>query len=263
MKIQLASDVHLEFGSTSIKNNGSDTLILSGDICVADFFTKQSGSRADRADEARKFFCEVSSNFKNVIYVPGNHEHYHSFIHKVSEILIDVLKEFSNIHFLQNGHAEIDGINFIGATLWTDCKRNDPLVEMSLNNCMNDFNCVSIKDGPVYRKFKAYDSTKLHAISKNFIKETVMKLDNVVVVTHHAPSEQSVHEIYASDQYINPGYFSNLEEFIMDLPQIKLWTHGHMHNYSNYKIADTQIVCNPVGYPGQETGYNENLILEV
>ena len=39
MKIALASDVHLEFGTTSFNNtDNADVLILSGDICVANNF---------------------------------------------------------------------------------------------------------------------------------------------------------------------------------------------------------------------------------
>jgi len=39
----------------------------------------------------------------------------------------------------------------------------------------------------------------------------------------------------------------------MDRPQIKLWTHGHMHNASDYMIGETRVVCNPRGYVGYES----------
>jgi len=45
---------------------------------------------------------------------------------------------------------------------------------------------------------------------------------------------------------------SDLSEFIMDRPQIKLWTHGHMHDPSDYLVEETRVVCNPRGYVGYE-----------
>jgi Icc-related predicted phosphoesterase len=73
-----------------------------------------------------------------------------------------------------------------------------------------------------------------------------------VVVGHHAPSEQSVAEMYKHDTLMNGNFFSNLEQFILDRPQIELWTHGHMHNSSDYTIGTTRVVCNPRGYIGHE-----------
>ena len=70
----------------------------------------------------------------------------------------------------------------------------------------------------------------------------------VVMVTHHCPSTICIPEKYRGDKTMNPGYVSNLEDFILDNPQIKLWTHGHMHNVSDYMIGSTRVVCNPRGY---------------
>ena len=47
---------------------------------------------------------------------------------------------------------------------------------------------------------------------------------------------------------MNGGFASNLSEFIMDRPQIKVWQHGHMHNVSDYMMGETRVVCNPRGY---------------
>jgi hypothetical protein len=73
-----------------------------------------------------------------------------------------------------------------------------------------------------------------------------------VVVGHHAPSKLSTHPRYADEVIMNGGYSSSLDEFMMDHPQIKLWTHGHCHNKFDYMIGSTRIVCNPRGYDGYE-----------
>jgi hypothetical protein len=56
---------------------------------------------------------------------------------------------------------------------------------------------------------------------------------------------------------MNGGYSSDLESFIIDRPQIKLWTHGHTHHNFDYMIGSTRIVCNPRGYEGYENTASE------
>jgi len=81
MKIALASDIHLEFGPLSFKNDGANVLILSGDIIVANDLTERDAynikGATDRSNKFHAFFEECCSNFPHVIYVMGNHEHYH------------------------------------------------------------------------------------------------------------------------------------------------------------------------------------------
>jgi len=73
-----------------------------------------------------------------------------------------------------------------------------------------------------------------------------------VVVGHHAPTKLSTHPRYADELIMNGGYSSDLSEFILDHPQIKLWTHGHTHEEFDYLIGTTRIVCNPRGYINYE-----------
>jgi hypothetical protein len=79
----------------------------------------------------------------------------------------------------------------------------------------------------------------------------------MVVVGHHAPSKASTHPRYADDTLMNGGYSSELSEFILDRPGIKLWTHGHTHEDFDYMIGGCRIVCNPRGYIGHEQRANE------
>ena len=80
MKIAIASDVHLEFGDLILKNEeNADVLILSGDICVASDFSDAdySNLKDGRSQRYVDFFTRCASEFSKVIYVVGNHEHYH------------------------------------------------------------------------------------------------------------------------------------------------------------------------------------------
>jgi len=73
-----------------------------------------------------------------------------------------------------------------------------------------------------------------------------------VVVGHHAPSKLSTHPRYKTETIMNGGYSSSLDEYILDHPQIKLWTHGHTHEDFDYLIGSTRVVCNPRGYINYE-----------
>jgi hypothetical protein len=74
----------------------------------------------------------------------------------------------------------------------------------------------------------------------------------VVVVGHHAPSKASTHPRYKNEYHMNGAYSTNLDDFILDRRQIKLWTHGHTHEPFDYMIGTTRVVCNPRGYDGYE-----------
>ena len=75
-----------------------------------------------------------------------------------------------------------------------------------------------------------------------------------VVVGHHPPSRQSLHPQYSNSRSgLNHAYYSSLDEFILDRPQIQLWTCGHTHVPHRYYIGDTLVACNPRGYHGHES----------
>jgi hypothetical protein len=84
----------------------------------------------------------------------------------------------------------------------------------------------------------------------------------VVVVTHHAPSKLSIKPKYQHDQLMNGGYSSDLSEFILDHPEIRVWTHGHTHDTFDYTVGDTRVLCNPRGYAGYEERAEEFQVLE-
>ena len=94
------------------------------------------------------------------------------------------------------------------------------------------------------------------------MRETVKPGD--VVLTHHAPSYQSLHPRYAGDSELNAAYMSNLESLIDEiLPQV--WFHGHVHTSFDYMVGDTRVLCNPRGYHRYEENpkFNVNAVYEV
>ena len=280
MKLALASDLHLEFGHIELENPGVDVLILSGDICVASKF----GPDYDR------FFNDVSKAFKHVVYIVGNHEHYNGDFNKTIDTLRMVLARYENVHLLDKETFVLDDVTFIGGTLWTDMNKEDVTTLITMPSVMNDFRCVTNSNRkvshkvPIYKKdaegnfvYKNMDNMSVTVIDHYEHREQVAKFspeDSVedhkkmveyirsvtegkfdqkfVVVGHHAPSKLSTHPKYAREVIMNGAYSSDLSEFILDHPQIKLWTHGHTHEEFDYMLGETRIVCNPRGYINYE-----------
>ena len=133
MKIQIASDIHTEFGSIPhISNDGADLLVLAGDIVLANSFKNKE--RTPRNVDYYMFFDRVCDQFKNVIYIMGNHEHYKSTLSKTAGVLREALSYHKNLHLLDSEHIDIDGIRFIGSTLWTKIDVHNPLLEMKFKH---------------------------------------------------------------------------------------------------------------------------------
>jgi Icc-related predicted phosphoesterase len=282
MKIKLVSDLHLEFSDINIKNNeGCDVLILGGDIMIAEELYDHPASsfnlwssdavadlrhKQERVQRFRDFLKRVSFQFPHVIYVAGNHEFYHGKWERTLKVLHDECSKFPNVHFLEQESKTINDVTFIGGTLWTDMNKGDPLTLHAVRDMINDFRVI-LKEYEGYTRLKPADTCIRHKKMLNYIKSVVAERDNekFVVVGHHSPSKLSTHEKYANEHLMNGAYSSDLTEFIMDRPQIKLWTHGHTHHPFDYVIGETRIVCNPRGYEGYEpeSGWNPNIVLEV
>ena len=272
MKVALASDIHLEFGPISLENTeGADVLILSGDICVAKDVMNWDDNgifdRFDRSSTIHTFFQECCLRFPHVIYIMGNHEHYHGDYADTVTTLRNRLGYLYNLHILDKEMVQLGGVSFIGGTLWTDMNKEDSITLLHMKGMMNDFRCVqnsnkpgrrtTLKDGEEYEYkalFTPEDAVVDHEQMIEYIRLMIEgKFDQkFVVVGHHSPSKLSTHPRYADEEIMNGGYSSDLSEFILDHPQIKLWTHGHTHHKFDYMIGSTRIVCNPRGYINYE-----------
>ena len=280
MRINIASDIHLEFGPIEIKNTeGADVLILSGDICVAaDVLHKDNLNNKSR--KIHDFFEMCSKEFKNVIYIVGNHEHYNGDFQRTIPHLKQFLGHLDNLHILDKEIVTIDDVTFIGGTLWTDMNKEDGITLYHMSSMMNDF--IKVSNGKIQNGIQAEDDKPYYRIKRLTPEDVVVDHKSMleyiriivegkqdqkfVVVGHHAPSKLSTKPKYQDDYIMNGGYSSDLSEFILDHPQIKMWTHGHTHDTFDYMIGSTKVVCNPRGYIKYEQRADEfdpNIIFEV
>jgi len=267
MKVALCSDLHLEFQDINIQNTeGADVLILSGDILVAEDLHNHPeihpmdpvnipnlGRGQAIALRFRDFIKRCSFQFPHVVVIAGNHEFYHGKWKASIQYLRDEYSKFPNVYFLEQDFKVIDDVTFIGGTLWTDCNKADPLTLNALSDIMNDFRIIR-NDEKAYGKLRPENTVFRHRQTVSYFKTVLAdrKESKVVVVGHHAPTFNSVHEKYRNEQLMNGGYASDLSEFILDHPQIVLWTHGHMHDPVDYMVGTTRVVCNPRGYAGHD-----------
>jgi len=301
MKIAICSDLHLEFGDINLQNTeNADVLILGGDICVAADIGKpdpnnfMEGAKSNRITD---FFKRCSFQFPHVIYIMGNHEHYHGDFATSGNKIKSLLESnmLSNVYLLDKESKKIDDVTFVGGTLWTDMNNEDSLTMFHVTRRMNDFQCVKNGDRmvtrtvPVYEKnpnwtedglnggkylqdekgfhikiadkkkqeaghFSPEDAVVDHKKMLGYIQTVIEgKFDEkFVVVGHHAPSKLSTHPRYKHDTLMNGAYSSSVDEYILEHPQIKLWTHGHTHEDFDYMLGTTRIVCNPRGYINYE-----------
>jgi len=248
MRIHILSDLHLEFAPFRLGDVNADVIVLAGDV-----HTGKNGIRW------------ILNSFPKipVIYVLGNHEFYGQKIPK----LISEIKEAArgtNVYVMENDSVEIGNIVFLGTTLWTVFRLyGDPVLsEVAAQTGMADFRKIRVT--PSYRRFRPTDARRFHNHSLEWLGQQIEKARGrkVVVITHHAPSSQSLPLSFRNDP-LNPAYASNLEPFITE-SGIILWIHGHIHLRVDFTIGDTRIVANPRGYPSEpHTGFDPSFVIKV
>ena len=150
MKINVISDLHLDFADLTLP--GGDVLILSGDICEARHLKKdmynpdmvlfEHEDKLQRPDRYYRFLAEECSKYREVVMVMGNHEHYGFNYQKTYAHIAANLPD--NVTLLENQTHTIDDVTFVGATLWTDMNKADPLTMYHMQSAMNDYRQVTM-----------------------------------------------------------------------------------------------------------------------
>jgi plasmid maintenance system antidote protein VapI/Icc-related predicted phosphoesterase len=243
-KLQFASDLHLDHRTRAGAIEIIDRLLRidANVIAIAGDFAAATTPIWASAMEKLLAYCD------HVIYVPGNHEYYNSTPAECHEIFSAMAARSSRFHWLDFDYVTISGVTFAGASLWfQDCTE----VQVHKKG-LNDFNYI--------REFTPWVFEQSARAREFFANSTAN-----VFISHHLPSERSVASHYKGKP-LNCFYVNDVITGAYHLP--KLWIHGHTHNACDYPLPspypneECRVVCNPIGYPGQMTGFMNSWVFD-
>ena len=252
MRLHVLSDLHLERRPSLPEDIDvdADAVILAGDV----------GAGTRGVEWARRLARE-----RPVLYVAGNHEFYG---HGMPE-LIDEMRGAaagSSVRVLENNEVVLDGVRFLGCTLWSDFDFDGPERRAeSMKVCerfVNDYRHITF--GPARRRLTASDTRTFHISSRRWLGARLAQPHDgpTVIVTHHAPMirtrpPQPLLRALA-------GAFASDVTDLMGIDRVALWIFGHTHRAADVEVRGTRIVSNPCGYPGQDVaGFDPARVIEL
>ena len=283
-KIQIASDLHLEFLSFSgedendcfsriiVKNADAKVLALLGDITIL---------TTDKCREQYQRFIEWSlSQWDQVILLTGNHEYYRKGygekvdMEKCDRFLKQLEERFDNLHFLQKSVLDLDDCVVLGCTLWSAIPEE---VMDEIRSNLNDYHSIYTTDSQhestSSRLLKPIDTNTIHYEHIAWLKAQLelYRDREVVILTHHTPSMQGTSDPCFNSTIDKPNHMAHafstdLTELINDNPCIKIWAYGHTHyNNRQYFVRNSSdlsskclLISNQYGYCGENCKHMRN-----
>ncbi len=238
MKIQYASDLHLEFNENTrfLRENPlavtGDILVLAGDI----------GYLGDKFNDRHPFWSWASDHYEQVLVTVGNHEFYHGFD---METLHDgwSYELRKNVHYYYNKIISYGDTDLILTPLWAQIPF-DKAAETIMR--VNDFKYILCGGKPLtWTRFNEEHFRCFH-----FLNEAVKRsrAKHIVVITHHVPSAALMASEFA-DSPLNGAFMVDLTDYIKSSP-IRYWIYGHSHRNIEAMIRKTQCITNQLGYIG-------------
>jgi len=234
MRIQLASDLHLEFLQIRCPSArlvepapDADLLVLAGDI--------HNGVKGIEA------FADWPVP---VVYLAGNHEFY-DYDWELTRRDLRAACAGTRVTFLDNDAVEFEGVRILGCTLWTDFRLRGTTQAQAMaavERGLMDYHVIRTASGLL----RAQQTLADHERSRAWLEGELAKPFNgrTVVVTHHGPHPLSIHPRFIGNP-LNPGFISDLTPLLRDAD---LWMHGHTHDSFDYRIGRCRVMANPAGY---------------
>lgn len=261
MRIQYISDLHLEFNRMDIEMAPvAPILVLAGD--VGDPSSKMYA----------KFLEWCARDWEHVIVVAGNHELYNrrpqsawkwsrpdTVADRIDACRAAAAAAGPNVHFLERDSVVIDGVRFLGCTLWSDVSGAEAMVERR----MSDYAMITA-DGQM--PVTAGQTLEWHLRDRAWLEGALAAATDapIVVVTHHLPTYALIAEKYAGSP-LNVGFATHLDDVLVR-PPVRAWICGHSHTAGRAEVNGVPCLLNPVGYPHPLepcSGYRGDAVLEI
>ncbi|HUX58533.1 MAG TPA: metallophosphoesterase [Bacteroidales bacterium] len=252
MKLQYASDLHLEFPENKefLKRNPllpiGDVLLLAGDIVPFAVMDKHAD-----------FFSYISDSFDTTYWIPGNHEHYYSDLSDRADSFNEKIRD--NLFLVNNVSVIQENLKLIFSTLWTNIS---PGTQFEIRERLSDFHAIKYN-----RKGLTTDHYNLlHKQCLSFLNEELSKVgtEKKVIVTHHVPTFMNYPEKYKGDS-LNEAFAVEMFNDILRA-DADFWIFGHHHSNTNdFRIGSTTLTTNQLGYVKYDecTGFDAKKIITV
>lgn len=243
MRIQVFSDIHLEFYKTYPKiTPQTEYLFLAGDI----------GKLADT--NYTEFIDYCSKNWIKVFVVLGNHEFYHS--KKSYEKLLREYKmffnKFENVNLLEKNEVYLKDYRILGLTFWSYIECGYDIV-----NCTRKIKIKQNNKNDIARSCSIgrINYNKMFEESKKWLNETYNPNIKTIIITHHPLT----HKNTLQRQFLQENHsIERMNVFSTDyklIPNEKLiCISGHTHYSHDFKDD------NGVRYISNQMGYKDELI---
>ena len=205
------------------------------------------------------------------------HEYYGAEIHSQQKALRAAALRL-RIDFLECDEAVIDGVRFLGTTLWTDFRifgeSMMPVAMSEASKYMSDFSQIRYSPSKALnQRFRPVDSIAIHRESRAWLTEGLATPfeGKTVVVTHHGASFQSIPTRFERNP-VSAAFSSDLVDLA---EQADLWIHGHTHQAFEYTVGGVadkgHVLCNPRGYrretysgdKGENTGWSPRMLIDL
>jgi predicted phosphohydrolase len=250
VRLHVLSDLHLERAPFTTPDVESDIVVLGGDIAPG----------TAGVDWARNWL-----GGRPALYVAGNHEFYGESFTQLADDLRDRALG-SGVQVLENDVTVVDGVRFLGCSLWSDFEFAGPeRREYSMAICermVNDYRQISASSagGPL----RPQDTLARHLESRAWLSERLSEPHDgqTVVITHHSPivRERPKNPLLAA---IGGAFASDLSELI-GADAVDLWIFGHIHRTVDVDVNGTRMISNQRGYRGEPvSGFDPELVIEL
>jgi len=253
LSIQFVSDLHLEFTPfyyPRIKPI-AENIALCGDI----------GS--PELPNFYHFLNFLSTRFKRVFFVPGNHEYYSDTYtwDQLHDLMRNITSLWKNVYMLDNNVVNIGSYSIIGTTLWSFIPPAcSDIYHSKVNNYTKITKLWPGKDFTMIRTpITLNDTNSWHSKALFFLSKQIKKARNCIILTHYPPLSDRKLNNRCKD--VSMAYYNNLPELFK--PNVKAWIYGHTHIPDQYIFKNTIVMSNPGGYKWEKITPDFNLKLEL
>lgn len=262
-RLRVVSDLHEEVSRfPGMPDAEFDVLVCAGDVVESD--PVASALRLAELAQGRP-----------AVWVLGNHDvwgvTYEDAVESARQAGLP-----RGVHLLQDSEVSVEGLTFLGATLWTDGFLNQPPIEaghwsglpigcrMSLHGMPGEFGePIWLRGSGIDRRAKRRDIFRMHEKSSDWLalrlQDGADRGEEMVVVTHYAPTPRSVANLSA---FPLSAAMSASDLGLVDLGQARLWVHGHVHASLDID-APTRVVCNPRGSANPNASFDPGFTIEL